>query len=650
MQGWAGAIRALSALIIGLGAGAVSANASTSDDATSVATAQSLRDLSIEQLGQLQVTSVEKRPVAVSDAPAAIYVITHDDIVRSGAISLPEILRLAPNLQVYQTSASSFVVTARGFSGNGGDQSFSNLMLVQIDGRSVYNPIFTGVYWDMQDVVPEDIDRIEVISGPAGALWGANAVNGVINIITRKAGETTGGYIDYTNGTLGRSLTLQYGVRVNDSLALRAYVRDLTYYDTVTASGAKAADEWSKPQGGLRLDWTPTPADSVSLHGDYFQGWEATGGPDEYISDRNVVGRWDHAWSGGGDFDVLAYWDRAERAGQDGGGAFFVDTYDIEAQDSFHVGAHNQVVAGAGFRLDRYGIDEGTSGLLFSPARARLDISNIFVQDTWALTPRLSATAGLKLENDPDSGVSPMPSLRVAWKPADGALLWAAVSRAVRSPAPFDTDVNEVVGGHTLLFGNANFLPETLIAYEVGTRLQPTSRWSFSLSLFDNVYDDLRNVQVAPNGFFPLTWGNGIDGYTWGFDAWADYRVTNWWRLTASFDLLRERLRFTPAASDSAFIGIDQDGNDPRHTASIRSSMDLGHRVSFDADLRYVDALPAPSVPAYVEMDSRLAWRLTRRVEISVAGFNLLHAHHLEQPVPANAVPRSVQAELRVGF
>ena len=542
-------------------------------------------------------------------------------------------------------------ITARGFSGNSVDQSFSNKLLVLIDGRSVYTPLFSGVYWDMQDVLPEDIDRIEVISGPGATLWGANAVNGVINIITRKASETTGGYIDYNNGTLGRSLTLQYGARINDGLALRAYVRDLAYYDTVTASGAKAADEWSKPQGGLRLDWNPTPVDSVSARGDYFQGWEATGGgPSEYTSGRDVAGRWNHAWSAGGGFGLLTYWDRVERAGQNGGGAFFVDTYDVEAQDSFQLGARNQIVAGGGFRRDHYGITEGTSGLLFSPALANLDISNIFVQDSLTLTPSLTATAGLKLENDPNSGVSPMPSLRVAWKPRNDALLWAAVSRAVRSPAPFDTDVNEVLGGHTLLFGNRNFLPETLVAYEAGARVQPASRWSFSLSLFDNVYDNLRNVQLAPGGFFPLTWGNGIKGFTYGFDAWADYRIATWWRLTASFDLLRERLSFTPAASNSVIVGLDQDGNDPHHTASLRSSIDLGRRLSFDADLRYVDALPRPSVPAYVEMDTRLAYRITRRIEISVAGFNLLHAHHLEQPFPANAVPRSVQAELRVGF
>jgi iron complex outermembrane receptor protein len=612
-------------------------------------TVEDLRSLSIDQLAQLQVTSVEKRPTALSDAPAAIYVITHEDIIRSGATTLPEILRLAPNLQVFQQSASSFVVTARGFSGNNPDQSFSNLMLVLIDGRSVYNPIFTGVYWDMQDLVPDNIERIEVISGPAGTLWGANAVNGVINVITRKASQTQGGFIDYTNGTQERTITAQYGGHIGDDLAFRLYFRSLTEYDTLTSTGAKADDEWSKPQGGFRLDWSPTKADSVSLRGDYFEGSEAQdGAPNEQISGRDIVARWDHAWQSGGDLEVLAYADREARATQDNGGGFAVDTYDVEVQDAFALGPRNTVVVGAGFRAYHYDINTGTSGLVFDPTAADLRVGDAFIQDSVHILPRLDLILGVKLEDDPYSHLSPMPDIRLSWKPRTDVMVWAALSKVIRAPAPFDTEVTEVVGGRALLGGNTGFLPERLTALQLGTRWQPTSRWSVSATVYEDVYDDLRNIQTTPVTFFPLTWGNGLRGHTLGLEAWTDYRLTSWWRMTGAVDVLSESLSFKPGAT--TFIGIDQDGDDPRHTAQIRSSMDLTHQISFDADLRYVDALPAPSVPHYVELDSRLAWRLKPKLELSVAGFNLLHDYHQEQPAPAEAVPRSVRFELRAGF
>jgi iron complex outermembrane receptor protein len=628
------------------------AEAPPPDEIVQVSTAptvEDLRSLSIEQLAQLQVTSVQKRPTQLSDAPAAIYVITHEDIIRSGALTLPEILRLAPNLQVFQQGAGQYVITARGFAGNQGDQSYSNLMLVLIDGRSVYNPIFTGVYWDMQDVVPEDIERIEVISGPAGTLWGANAVNGVINIITRKSSDTQGGFIDYSNGTLERTITGQFGGKIGDNLTYRVYGRSLTEYDTLTATGAKAGDEWSKPQGGFRLDWTAGKADTVTMQGDYFEGSEAqAGAPNEAIDGRDIVARWDHAWTSGGGFDILAYWDREARATLDNGGGFAVDTYNVEAQDSFSLGSRNAVVVGAGYRVYRYGIDTGDSGLVFTPSVADLDVADIFAQDTLQLTRTLSLTVGLKLENDPYSGLSPMPDIRLAWKPRDDVLLWASASKVIRAPAPFDTQLTEVVGGQTLLRGTPDFLPERLTAYQLGARFQPTSRWSVSATLYDSTYDDLRNIQITPVTFFPLSWGNGIFGRTYGLEAWTDYRVTDWWRLTAAVDLLGEDLQYKPGAT--TLIGLTQDGDDPRHTARFQSSMDLGRHVSFEADLRYVDALPDPFVPAYVELDSRLAWKVTRRLEVSVAGFNLLHARHQELPAPATEVPRSVQFELRAGF
>jgi iron complex outermembrane receptor protein len=610
---------------------------------------EDLRELSIDQLAQVQVTSVAKSPEPLSDAPAAIYVISHDDIIRSGAISLPEILRLAPNLDVVQTSASSYIITARGFSGNVTDQNFTNKLLVLIDGRSVYTPLYSGVYWDVQDVPPEDIERIEVISGPGATLWGANAVNGVINIITRKSSQTQGGVIDIAGGSLGMSIGVQYGGRISDDLTWRVYAKSFTEYDTVTASGAKADDDWSKPQGGFRLDWTPTAADAVTFQGDAYSGDESQAGePDQYISGGDLETRWTHAWQDGSSLQVQADYDQTDRGTPDGDGHFTLATYDLDVQDSFAPDARNEVVFGGGLRFSRYAI-AGSASLLFEPPRRWLDLSNAFVQDTFSVTRALKLIAGLKLEDDPFSGLAVLPDLRLSWKPVDQAMLWAAVSRAIRSLTPFDRDVVEKIGPTVFLIGGPDFQPETLTAYELGARVQFTPRLSFSISGYYNAYDDLKTIEPAPGGFIPLRWGNMMDGYTYGFEAWGEYRLAPWWRLDASFDDLEEHLTFKAGAS--GLLGTAQAGDDPEHQASLKSSMDLPHNVTLDADLRYVSALPDPAVPAYVELNGRIGWNINEHVQLSLSGFNLLHAHHLEFPASeANAAPRSVLAELRLRF
>ncbi|HWE99869.1 MAG TPA: TonB-dependent receptor [Caulobacteraceae bacterium] len=605
-----------------------------------------LRQLSIDELANLQVISVEKRPESLSKAPAAIYVITHDDIIRSGAVTVPEMLRLAPNLQVYQQSAGSWVVTARGFSGNPAAQAFSNLMLVLIDGRSVYNPVFTGVYWDMLDVQADDVDRIEVISGPAGTLWGANAVQGVINIVTRKASETQGGLADVVWGTQTRAVTAQFGGKVRDDLAFRLWARDLTLYDTRTVTGTRAYDSIHRPSGGFRADWDPGSADSVSLRGDYAEGsGEIQGYPSVLTSSRDINGRWNHVW-GAGIFSLLAYFDRETQTSGPGGSPFLIDTYDIEAQQTATIASWNHLVFGAGFR--RYAYSIGDTVLVWTPRAGDLDVIDGFVQDDITLRRNVRLTLGLKLEDDPHSGLSPMPNVRLSWDIRPDAMAWASASRAIRAPAPFDTDIAEVSGGQTLLRGNPHFQSEVVTAYELGGRLTPSTRLSVSASGYFNVYDDLRNIQLAPGGFFPLQWGNGIAGHTAGFDVWADWRVTDWWRLTPSFDLLRENLHFKPGASP--ILGLRQDGLDPQQQAQLRSSMELGHGLTLDTALRYVDALPGGvGVPAYVELDSRLGWRISRKLEISVAGSNLLHDRHQELP-GASEIPRAVRVELRAGF
>jgi iron complex outermembrane receptor protein len=610
---------------------------------------QDLREMSIGDLEALDVSSVTKTSEALSNAPAAIYVITHDEIERSGAVTIPEILRLAPNLQVIQLSASKFIITARGFSGNINDQNFTNKLLVLVDGRSVYTPLYSGVYWDMQDVVAEDIDRIEVISGPGATLWGANAVNGVINIITRKASQTQGGLVDISAGNLEQSVTIRYGGTLEDDLAYRTYLTDYIGDDTQSITGAKVRDNWSKPQGGFRLDWDPVGSDSVTFQGDTYAGSDAqVGAPNEDIYGSDLLGRWNHTWVDGSSLQVQAYFDRTERATEDNGGEFWVDTYDLDIQHNFDLNSWNAIAWGGGVRASRYDI-HGTSSLFFVPSSGTLDLSNAFVQDSVTINTSLTAILGFKAEDDPFSGVTPLPSARLSWKVSDDALLWAAVSRAIRSPTPFDVDVVELSPAASL-FGNPDFQSETLTAYEIGTRMQPTDHLSFSVSAYYNEYDDLKSLEITPITFSPLYWGNKLEGHSYGVEVWGNFQMTDWWRLSASFNNLNESFNFNPTAT-APFIGTSQIGDDAKYNGTLRSSVNLNSEVSLDADLRYVSALPDPYVPSYIELNANIGWKISETLRLSLSGFNLLHPRHMEFPSSeAYAVPRSFAVDLQWRF
>lgn len=612
-----------------------------------------LQSLSLEELGNIEVTSVSKQPEALSAAPAAVYVISHDDIVRSGATSIPEMLRLAPNLQVVQTSPSSYIVTARGFNGNSQAQNFSDKLLVLIDGRSVYNPLFSGMYWDMQDVPVEDIERIEVISGPGVTLWGANAVNGVINIVTRKSSDTQGGMLEVGAGNQESLASLQYGARISDNATYRAYIK--TFHDNAldTATGSSAHDGWSKPQGGFRVDWTPG-ADQVTVEGDIYDGREEQPGTiDQTIAGGNITANWQHKLENGSTLQLLAYYDNVQRVPNPVDGGFRQNTYDIEIQNNFSLGSWNSLVWGAGERLIDYSITDRlspVSSLIFAPDSRTLNLADVFVQDKMTVSDSLDLTLGLKLEDDPFSGITPMPNIRASWRATDTAMFWAAASQAIRSPTPFDTDVVEKFGPLVFVTGNRDFLPEKITAYELGYRQDFSSTASLSISAFDSDYDDLRTLELSPlGGFpaFPIHWGNKMAGNIYGVEAWATYQPTDWWRLSAGGNIQSESLHFKPGASQ--ILGLAQAGDDPHHSASLRSSMDITDRVTFDLDMRYVGQLPNPRVPSYVEMNMRLGWRLTDRLELSISGFNLLHNRH-EEYSPGDYVKRNFFIDTRWKF
>ena len=628
------------ALVIALGRpGSAQGDSTTSDDLTG---------MSLADLAKIQVTSVSKASEALQRAPAAVYVISHDDIARSGVTSVPEALRLAPNLLVTQTSSSAYVISARGFGGNPDAQNFSNKLLILIDGRSVYTPLFSGIYANTLDLMLEDIDRIEVISGVGATLWGANAMNGVINIITRSSYLTQGSYLDAGAGNWEQLAGARYGGRINDDTTYRVYGFGFHRGAMELADGSSAQDGWSKGQAGFRGDWA-TEKDTVTVQGDFYSGTQnVLDDSNGSLLGANIVTRFQHH-NDKSDLQVQAYFDQTQQFGPPGQTGFVVHTYDVELQQTIAAGARDRIIWGGGGRVYSYGITN-TATLLFEPPNRSLTLGDVFIQDTLALSQQLSVVVGLKMEDDPYSGWTALPDARISWGITDRATVWAAASRAIRSPTPFDTEVIEKLGTITYLAANLQFRPEEVRAYEIGSRVQPSDAVSLSVTAFYNVYDDLRTVDPASStAFLPLYWGNFMRGDTYGIDAWVNWQILDWWRLSPGITWVGEKLEFKPGASE--LLGVAQAADDPSSHATLASSMNLPNHLSFDALLRYVGALPSPALPHYMELDARLGWQASNAVELSVRGANLLHARHTEFPAPdGEQITRSVIAEVRVKF
>jgi iron complex outermembrane receptor protein len=591
-------------------------NAAPGDQGGDLST-NSLKTLSIEDLMNLEVTSVSKRGEPVSDAAAAVYVITREEILNSGARSLPDILRLAPNLQVAQITSSSFAITARGFNGPAASK-----LLVLIDGRTVYTPYHSGVSWDVQDVLPEDIERIEVISGPGATLWGANAVNGVINIITRKARDTQDGSLRVGGGNLEQRGSVQYGGQAGSAMDYRAYVDSFHYGDDLTATGMNARDAWQKSQGGFRTDWMPAAGDLVTLQGDLYRGSEEGQLPsaDETVSGHNLLTRWNHAFSESSSLQVQAYYDYT-RTMIPNVGFDELNTYDLDVQHAFAWGSRQSIVWGGGVRTD----DDNFP--VFSPPQRTLDYSNAFLQDTISLSRTLNLIVGTKYEHDAYTRGELLPDARLSWKVSDSNLLWAAVSQAVRAPSRIDRDLFEEVGPVVFLRGG-DFQDERLTAYELGYRSQLSAKSSISISTFYNVYSELRSVQYSPGPALPIMFANGMSGDTDGLEVWGNYQVSEWWRMSAGGNWLHENLHFDPGSDNIG--GIALAGDDPSYQIALRSTMTFARSGLLYLDLRHIGALPTPASPSYTELNAHVSWAASRAITWALTGSNLLHPHHLE--------------------
>ena len=599
-----------------------------------------LKRLSLEQLMAVEVSSVSRRPERLSETASAVQVITRDDIRRSGATRLPEALRLATNLEVDQLDASQWAISARGF-----NSPLANKLLVLIDGRTVYTPLFAGVFWDQQDVLLEDIEQIEVISGPGATAWGANAVNGVINIRTRPAEDTHGLLAVAGGGTELHGLgAVRYGAAIGSTAHVRVYGKYWDRDGAALLSGQDLADDWTLGQGGLRLDWNASPADLLTVQGDLYRDRsrsDLTPTDDAVARGRNLLARWSRRLSDLSDLKVQAYVDRVHRK-VPGSYDDVLNTYDVDAQHRIVLAGSHDVVWGVGYR--RVEDDFGPGRVAFEPRRITLETFSGFAQDEIALRDRLHLTLGAKLEHNEYTDLEFQPSARLAWKAAERQTVWAAVSRAVRTPSRLDRD-------YVFLPGNA-FQSEKLLAYELGYRAQAAERLSLSVSTFYHDYDDLRSIEPAPSGPVPVRLANGQKGEAYGVELLARYQATDWWQLQVGHTELRVEIRPEPGSADPSFGAAE--AADSKHHLSLRSSLDLPGDVEFDAGYRYVSRITNPNVPTpgYSELDLRLGWAPVPRLELSVTGQNLLHDQHLEFGVPASgqAGERGVFAKAVWGF
>ena len=610
-----------------------------------------IADMSIEELANIQISSVSKKTEPLAAAAASVFVITADDIRRSGWTTIADVLRLSPNLQVAQVSNGAYAISARGL--NGSNNSASNKLQVLIDGRSVYAPLFSGVFWDAQDLMLEDIERIEVISGPGGTLWGVNAVNGVINITTRAAGATQGSMSVVSAGQRGYDLAFRQGGVMAGGGHWRAYAKMLDQRHTELASGGKVNDARQQAQLGWRADWE-RGSHQFSVHGAAYRGDAdqpepgalQTGAPIVLgpidASGANLTGRWRVALASGGSISLQGTLDHTRRVVAPTFGES-LDLADLQFQHSVgSMGAHT-LVWGANYRRTW---DEVTNSeyLAFLPAKTSQTWSSLFAQDEILLRPDLRLIAGARIERNVYTGTEFLPTLRLAWTMAPAHTVWASASRTVRAPSRLDADAFIPGAPPYLLRGGPRVRSEVAKVMELGYRGQPLPQLSYSITAFHHDYDHLRTQEVDAGGTF-VTFGNLMEGKARGIEMWGNYQATPTWRLSAGLLALHERLQLKAGSNDLA--GPSTVGKNPAQTAQLRSTLNLAADKELDLALRRVARLSDPDVPGYTALDARFGWRVQRGLELSVFGHNLNGGHGEFGPVATRTeLGRTVGAKL----
>ena len=664
-----------------------------------------LAPLGLEKLMEMEVTTVTRTESTVGESAAAIFVITQEDIRRSGATMIPELFRRVPGMNVARIDNSRWTIGARGFNARLQDK-----LLVQVDGRTVYNSLFSGVYWDAVDYPLEDIERIEVVRGPGASVWGANAVNGVINIITKSAKDTQGGLVSGGGGTEEKGFgEFRYGGTAGGNLSYRVYGKGFDRDEQFSQTG-DPNDQWWGASGGLRLDWQTSDRDLFTFDASYLRSVASRkdlrpttdtasvvtiGGvtfpnaflniEDETTDAAHALARWSRTVNDTSNWALQVYWDHFDREFEAIGGLGRFDTYDVDFQHQFLLGERHKLVYGLGYRFADTSLpDIGENGFIVTWLRndRHTQLFSVFVQDEIALVPdQLQLLLGTKVEHNDFTGWEIQPTGRLLWTPTKRQSLWAAVSRAVRTPNIAEDEIqwnhflpvplgppNFPAGslGFPQLRGNRDFKSEELLAYELGYRAQATETFSVDIALFYHDYDNLRvsapqapTSEGLPAGQFalPVQWQNGMEGEVYGVEVGADWRLADWWRLYGAYTYLEMQLHRRaglPASAEAI------EGQSPEQQVYLQSSWDLPRRVEFDLIGRFVDRLSGfntanpndPTAPNtigdYFALDARLAWRPRKNLELSLVGQNLLDNHHPESGPTATVRNPLVEIERSV--
>ena len=625
----------------------------------------------LEELLSTKMTLVTRKAETIANAPAAISVLTWEDIRRSGLTTIADVLRMIPGVHTGHINAHTWTVSARGFGGR-----FANKLLVLVDGRSVYTPFFSGVYWEVQDVSLEEVERIEVIRGPGASLWGTNAMNGVINIVTQKARDSQGTRLTVGGGSEERGFSsLRYGGKLGKGAHYRIYGKFSKRDSFVDAMGKGAADDWDIGSSGFRLDWEPTERDAFSLQGGLYQGslaqhltilardapFTALRVDETEVSGGHFMGSWERVFSRQSEWMLRLYYDRSVRREWNLNEAR--NTWDVDFQHRFGLGLRQEILWGGGSRLSG---DDTDSSFLFSldPANRTIDYLNVFVQDDITLVEeRLRLLVGTKIERNDFSGWEIQPTARMLWNLSKRHALWGAVARAARIPSRSESDMSIIFAAipperlppgspatYLGILGSRGIESETMYAFEIGWRHHPTKQIFVDLAAFYNVYRDmvlgvtgdapvLKTTPPPPYLIFPIYLGNNMDGEIYGVELTGNWQVRDRWRLQGSYAFLDMRFEVGPDVDASE--GIRREKRHPRHQFSLFSRLDLPGRWTADGSIRYVDEIPDFDVESVLELDVRLGWKPFAKIEISMVGQNLLHSHIGEYLDQTTSVPYS---------
>jgi iron complex outermembrane receptor protein len=631
-----------------------------------------LKRLSLEELGNIKTTTASKEPVAATRTPAAIYVITQEDIRRSGATSIPEVLRLVPGVEVARIDSSRWSIGVRGFGSR-----LSRSVLVLIDGRTVYTPLFAGVYWDVQDTLLEDIERIEVVRGPGGTIWGANAVNAVINIITQSARHTHGILASSGGGNLDQGFAgFRFGGGRGKDFNYRVYAKAFTRGPEFHPAGTQF-DDWRMAQTGFRMDWDLHTRDSLTLQGDMYnsENGERVGittysppsmvnvEQNAAVSGGNLVGRWRRVLGSESDIQLETYYDRTRR--KEANLAESRDTFDIDFVHHFKLPRRQDFLWGLGARISSGNVTQVVPTIVFLPNHQTDKLFSAFLQDEVPLVGnQLSLTVGAKFLHNVYTGFEIQPSARLLWTPRPHQTVWAAVTRAVRTPSRIEEQdlLTGLITPNPPIFlrliGDGKFTSEHLLGYEAGYRSLVNPKLYMDIAAFYNNYSNLLSLEPgAPfletspppaHTVVPFFFRNGLLGNTSGIEIAPDWTPTHWWRLRGSYSHLNVELRKRTASLD-ATTARSTEGSSPHHQVVIQSSLNLPKNLEFDQTFRYVSALPTQFVPAYTTADVRFSWRFAGYLELSMVGQNLFQPHHAEfggDPGGPVGIKRSVYAKI----